>query len=107
MEMKNNKKIIKINHHHLQYQIQYQLNQHQLIPIKPETPPMARKNYDNNYGVFSGSHEPETPPMARKNYDNNYDNYKSNNIQWVVIGDNNYGEGSSREHAALEPRHLG
>jgi len=25
----------------------------------------------------------------------------------VVIGDDNYGEGSSREHAALEPRHLG
>ncbi len=26
---------------------------------------------------------------------------------WVVIGDENYGEGSSREHAAMEPRHLG
>ena len=26
---------------------------------------------------------------------------------WVAIGDENYGEGSSREHAALEPRHLG
>lgn len=33
--------------------------------------------------------------------------YKANNIPWVVIGDANYGEGSSREHAALEPRHLG
>src|SRR4029077_6885921 len=33
--------------------------------------------------------------------------YKANSIPWVVIGDNNYGEGSSREHAALEPRHLG
>lgn len=33
--------------------------------------------------------------------------YKANNIRWVVIGDENYGEGSSREHAALEPRHLG
>lgn len=33
--------------------------------------------------------------------------YKSKNIPWVVIGDENYGEGSSREHAALEPRHLG
>jgi len=33
--------------------------------------------------------------------------YKANNIPWVVIGDNNYGEGSSREHAALCPRHLG
>lgn len=33
--------------------------------------------------------------------------YKANNINWVVVGDDNYGEGSSREHAALEPRHLG
>jgi aconitate hydratase len=33
--------------------------------------------------------------------------YKANNIPWVVVGDANYGEGSSREHAALEPRHLG
>ena len=33
--------------------------------------------------------------------------YKAKGIQWVVVGDWNYGEGSSREHAALEPRHLG
>jgi len=33
--------------------------------------------------------------------------YKSQGIGWVVVGDENYGEGSSREHAALEPRHLG
>lgn len=33
--------------------------------------------------------------------------YKSKNVPWVVVGDENYGEGSSREHAALEPRHLG
>ena len=33
--------------------------------------------------------------------------YKSNGIKWVVIGDHNYGEGSSREHAALSPRLLG
>ncbi|GAB7337436.1 hypothetical protein MBLNU457_g2777t2 [Dothideomycetes sp. NU457] len=33
--------------------------------------------------------------------------YKAQGIKWVVIGDWNYGEGSSREHAALEPRHLG
>lgn len=32
---------------------------------------------------------------------------KKANISWVVIGDDNYGEGSSREHAAMEPRHLG
>ncbi|KJH43767.1 aconitate hydratase [Dictyocaulus viviparus] len=33
--------------------------------------------------------------------------YKSKGVNWVAIGDENYGEGSSREHAALEPRHLG
>nr|CAD7585833.1 unnamed protein product [Timema genevievae] len=33
--------------------------------------------------------------------------YKAKGIRWVAIGDENYGEGSSREHAALEPRHLG
>ena len=33
--------------------------------------------------------------------------YKARGIKWVVVGDENYGEGSSREHAALEPRHLG
>ncbi|XP_026749844.1 probable aconitate hydratase, mitochondrial [Galleria mellonella] len=33
--------------------------------------------------------------------------YKAAGTPWVVIGDENYGEGSSREHAALEPRHLG
>ncbi|MGB9665372.1 MAG: aconitate hydratase [Ignavibacteria bacterium] len=33
--------------------------------------------------------------------------YKNNGIGWVVIGDENYGEGSSREHAAMEPRYLG
>lgn len=33
--------------------------------------------------------------------------YKAKGISWVVIGDENYGEGSSREHAAMEPRFLG
>ena len=33
--------------------------------------------------------------------------YKANGIYSVVVGDHNYGEGSSREHAAMEPRHLG
>jgi len=33
--------------------------------------------------------------------------YKSNHIGSVVVGDENYGEGSSREHAAMEPRFLG
>ncbi|OJU76751.1 MAG: aconitate hydratase [Bacteroidetes bacterium 47-18] len=33
--------------------------------------------------------------------------YKAQNIGSIVVGDENYGEGSSREHAAMEPRHLG
>ena len=47
---------------------------------------------------FTGEYGP-VPATAR--------DYKSKGIKWVVIGDSNYGEGSSREHAALEPRHLG
>jgi aconitate hydratase len=33
--------------------------------------------------------------------------YKKENLPWIIIGDNNYGEGSSREHAAMTPRFLG
>jgi aconitate hydratase len=33
--------------------------------------------------------------------------YKERGIRWIAVGDENYGEGSSREHAAMEPRHLG
>jgi aconitate hydratase len=33
--------------------------------------------------------------------------YKEKGIRWVIIGDHNYGEGSSREHAAMSPRYLG
>ena len=39
------------------------------------------------------------PQLARQ--------YKEKGIRWVIIGDNNYGEGSSREHAAMTPRYLG
>jgi aconitate hydratase len=41
----------------------------------------------------------ETPKVARY--------YKNHGISSIVIGDENYGEGSSREHAAMEPRFLG
>ncbi|MEX0983109.1 MAG: aconitate hydratase [Bacteroidales bacterium] len=41
----------------------------------------------------------EVPETARA--------YKASGIGSVVVGDENYGEGSSREHAAMEPRHLG
>jgi len=33
--------------------------------------------------------------------------YKAEGIKTIVVGDHNYGEGSSREHAAMQPRHLG
>jgi aconitate hydratase len=33
--------------------------------------------------------------------------YKAHGVRWVAVGDHNYGEGSSREHAALSPRLLG
>lgn len=33
--------------------------------------------------------------------------YKHNGMKWIIIGDKNYGEGSSREHAAMTPRYLG
>ncbi|CAJ0830536.1 11694_t:CDS:2 [Entrophospora sp. SA101] len=48
--------------------------------------------------LFTGEYD-AVPNVAR--------DYKSKGVSWVVIGDENYGEGSSREHAALEVRHLG
>lgn len=47
---------------------------------------------------LNGNYE-EVPRVARQ--------YKSKDIGWVVVGEENYGEGSSREHAAMEPRFLG
>ena len=41
----------------------------------------------------------EVPDVARA--------YKAQGIGTIVVGDDNYGEGSSREHAAMQPRHLG
>jgi aconitate hydratase len=41
----------------------------------------------------------EVPNVARA--------YKAAFVDTIVVGDHNYGEGSSREHAAMEPRHLG
>ncbi|KAL0082614.1 aconitase [Phycomyces blakesleeanus] len=47
--------------------------------------------------AFTGKYD-GVPETAR--------DYKERGVKWVVIGDENYGEGSSREHAALEPRFL-
>ena len=51
----------------------------------------VKSQIDGSYG--------EVPAVQRS--------YKANGIPTVVVGDHNYGEGSSREHAAMEPRHLG
>jgi aconitate hydratase len=48
--------------------------------------------------IFTGEYK-SVPEVARE--------YKANGTGWVVVGDENYGEGSSREHAAMEPRFLG
>jgi aconitate hydratase len=45
-----------------------------------------------------GSPKP-LPDLAR--------DYKTAGIEWIAVGDENYGEGSSREHAAMEPRYMG
>ena len=48
--------------------------------------------------LMTGAYD-EVPKVARA--------YKAAHIGSIVVGDENYGEGSSREHAAMEPRHLG
>jgi aconitate hydratase len=60
-------------------------------------------NYFNNKmnsvkNLETGEYD-EVPKVARY--------YKSKDIGWVAVGEENYGEGSSREHAAMEPRYLG
>jgi aconitate hydratase len=47
--------------------------------------------------AFTGAKD-TVPAVAR--------DYKARGLQWVVVGDENYGEGSSREHAAMSPRFL-
>jgi aconitate hydratase len=49
--------------------------------------------------AFTGEADAAIPKKAR--------DYKAKGLRWVVVGDDNYGEGSSREHAAMSPRFLG
>jgi aconitate hydratase len=56
-------------------------------------------NVGSGKNVLSGEAGQTFATIARQ--------YKSRGVRWVVIGDANYGEGSSREHAALSPRLLG
>ncbi len=57
-----------------------------------------REEIGKGKNLLTGDIEP-FPKIAR--------DYKQHGIGWVIVGDENYGEGSSREHAAMEPRHLG
>jgi len=62
----------------------------------------ALNAYNNETGkvknIFTGELK-SVPEVARE--------YKAKGTGWIVVGDENYGEGSSREHAAMEPRFLG
>lgn len=53
----------------------------------------------NGLNVLTGEKGQTVSQIAR--------HYKAQGVKWVVVGDSNYGEGSSREHAALSPRLLG
>lgn len=56
------------------------------------------ENTDNVKNQLTGEYD-SVPKVQRQ--------YKANGIGSIVVGDENYGEGSSREHAAMEPRFLG
>jgi len=72
------------------------------------------ENISNNLLITAINSENEEMNKVKNQETGAYDavpevakQYRDNGISWVVVGDENYGEGSSREHAALEPRFLG
>ncbi|KAG0659191.1 Aconitate hydratase mitochondrial [Maudiozyma exigua] len=72
------------------------------------------ENISNNYMIGAINAENKKANNIRNVYTGEYKgvpdtarDYRDQGIKWVVIGDENFGEGSSREHAALEPRFLG
>jgi aconitate hydratase len=71
-------------------------------------------NISNNMLIGAINSYNETPNKVKNQLDGSYNEvpkvqraYKAAGVGSIVIGDENYGEGSSREHAAMEPRHLG
>jgi len=71
-------------------------------------------NISNNMFIGAINFANETANKVKNQLTGGYDEvpnvaraYKAKGIGWVVVGDENYGEGSSREHAAMEPRYLG
>jgi len=73
------------------------------------------RNYTDSLPIFSAVNSENNEMNKIKNqFTNEWGavpdvarDYKKKGVKWVAVGDENYGEGSSREHAALEPRHLG
>lgn len=72
------------------------------------------ENISNNYMIGATNAENGEINNVKNLYTGKYDGvpgtagaYRDAGHTWVVIGDENFGEGSSREHAALEPRFLG
>ncbi|CAI4639279.1 CPI_1c_G0037310.mRNA.1.CDS.1 [Saccharomyces cerevisiae] len=72
------------------------------------------ENISNNYMIGAINAENKKANCVKNVYTGEYKgvpdtarDYRDQGIKWVVIGDENFGEGSSREHAALEPRFLG
>merc|ERR1712241_724624 len=72
------------------------------------------ENISNNLLITAINEENEEMNKVKNQETGNYGGvpevarqYKEAGTNWVVFGDENYGEGSSREHAALEPRFLG
>ena len=71
-------------------------------------------NISNNMLIGAVNFFNDSTDKVKNQLTGEYDNvpkvqrdYKANGISSIVVGDHNYGEGSSREHAAMEPRHLG
>lgn len=71
-------------------------------------------NISNNMLIGAVNFYNEKTDMVKNQLTNEYESvpkvqraYKAHGIGSIVVGDENYGEGSSREHAAMEPRHLG
>ena len=71
-------------------------------------------NISNNLLIGATNSFNNTVNLVKNKLTNQYDEipkvaryYKNNDISSIIIGEENYGEGSSREHAAMEPRYMG